>query len=154
MHRSERHDKAVKEVLIDWKSTHRWAIGTHVCQLCLIHSAKHRWCREVQLVHGCVLLLIDCQQLQFLLYGTWIPLILRRIGPGRNCVCLLLLGVIGFGLRLHFCCTKKKRGGGASFQGQMAYCTEVQPVSDSSGNGRRSSGYEKPLLMPPENIVM
>ena len=78
------------------------------------------------------------------------------IGPVEIvCAYFTIIGlIVGFGLRLYFCCTKKeKRGGGTSFQGRMAYFTEVQPVSDLSGNGRRSSRYEKPVLMPPENII-
>lgn len=86
-------------------------------------------------------------------YYTWILLILRLISPVEIvCAYFPIIGVIGSGLRLYLRCTKKG-GGGASFQGRMAYFTEVQPVSDLSGNGRRSSRYEKPVLMPPENIV-
>ena len=83
------------------------AVGTHFCQLCLIHSAKHTtgWCRELQLVHGCVLLLDDCQQLQFLLYLD--PTHFEAYWSGENGVCLrsTIIGVIGFGLRT-------RRGGG------------------------------------------
>ena len=85
-------------------------------------------------------------------YCTWILLLLRLIGPVEIVCAYYYWGYYWFWLAPAFL-LHEKGGGGASFQGLMAYFTEVQPVSDLSGNGKESSRYEKPVLMPPENIV-